>query len=547
MIYEERKTNLAAALILLCATFLLAVSPWLLGLRDLSWYEGAYTAMIAELDSNLPVLRIHGESAHGAYPLYPLLAKALSCTGLGLEYCLRLIPGLSLLVLCIVIFITCYRAAGISAATVGTAVMLSSLVVIDKLPNGIPAILTALGVFSAWMVWFDFASWRGRWHLAWILIGAIAGLTFYAGGWQALVMLIVPLLFLRRPLSLKGKPRGYGFAIGFLLTALFILLWGGARLKAGFEGPFRPDPDPLPGWSEYLTQIALFPIDFMIRLFPWSLFLWAPFCPALITLDKNPLLGKYLRTLFTVLAALLWFTPGLEGREFIYLVPPFAVLLALNYWIAVRRYGVLYQEIIRAAAWFLLVCSAAVLLYHLFPGLRHALHIDFPQFSFKTQPVYFLCVWLYPASALLLSLLLILRRMRPGTPVWQNFVLLMTAVLLLNWSVIIPSKTDRSRSELGYALRDALAKETAGPVLIYKNAALRGLYSEGFYSGARVRTMKTVSELPSEEQTIYVLSPDVPARPDRVWKNIFSREYRRQNLNLWKGELRQGNEQDNKQ
>lgn len=547
MIYEERKMNLAAALILLSAAFLLAVSPWLLGLRELAWYEGAYTAMIAELDSYLPVLRIHGEPAQGAYPLYPLLAKALSCTGLGLEYCLRLIPGISLLILCTVIFITCYRAAGISAATVGTAVMLSSLVVIDKVPDGLPTLLTALGIFSAWMVWFDFASWRGRWHLAWILTGAIAGLTFYAGGWQALVMLIVPLLFLRRPLSLKGKPRGYGFAIGFLLTALFILLWGGARLKAGFEGPFRPDPDPLPGWSEYLTQIALFPIDFMIRLFPWSLFVWAPFCPALITLDKNPLLGKYLRTLFSVLVALLWFTPGLEGREFIYLVPPFAVLLALNYWIAVRRYGVQYQRIIRTAAWILLVCSAAVLFYHLFPGLRHTLHIGFPQFSIKTQPVYFFCIWLYPACALLLSLLLILRRMQTGTPVWQNLVLLMTAAVLLNWGVIIPSKTDRSRSELGYALRDALAKETPEPVLIYKNAVLRGLYSEAFYSGAHVRTMKSVSELPSEEQTIYVLSPDVPARPDRVWKNIFSREYRRQNLNLWKGELRQGNEQDNKQ
>lgn len=60
--------------------------------------------------------------------------------------------------------------------------------------------------------------------------------------------------------------------------------------------------------------------------------------------------------------------------------------------------------------------------------------------------------------------------------------------------------------------------------------------------GGRIVTFKSVAELPSEEKTIYVLAPEVPIVPDRAWRNLLSREYRHQRLNLWKGELRQDTE-----
>ena len=118
----------------------------------------------------------------------------------------------------------------------------------------------------------------------------------------------------------------------------------------------------------------------------------------------------------------------------------------------------------------------------------------------------------------------------------------MLAGVLLNWGVMIPYKaTSRERRDIGLDLRRSLDTDTAG-LTIYKSSALRGLYAEGHYMGGRIVTFKSVAELPSEEKTIYVLAPEVPIVPDRAWRNLLSREYRHQRLNLWKGELRQDTE-----
>lgn len=543
MIYEERKISPLSTLILLGAGFLLIVSPWLLGLRDLYWGEGAYAAMTAELDSFPPLLKLHGIIASGVYPLYPLLVKGLACTGLGMEFCLRIIPGLALLLLCGIVFISCWRTSGLQGAAVGAAVMLSSMVVVDKCSEGNPVFLTTLGIFACWMVWFDLAAWRGRWNFAWIASGFIAGLTFYSGGWQALFQIIVPMLFLRRPLSLKSKPRGYGFPAALLLIALFILLWGFPRWYVGYAGAFRPDTAPLLSGKEYLIQLLLFPFDALIRLFPWSLFLWVPFCPAIITLDKNPLLCKYLRTLFTVLVCLLWFTPGTEGRDLVVLVPPLAVLIGRNYWIAVRRYGARYLALFKFLAWVLLACAGAAIVFYLSSDeMLQKFSFHLPRFAYRREVFIFILALAYSGGAFLLALLTLVQTRRKGVPVWRSILLLALAGTLLNWGVVVPYKAaSHERREAGTAIRKAIGGDTDG-LTVYKSASLGGLYAEGFYMGGKIATFKNASELPSGEKTIYVLAPEVPIVPDRAWKNLFSREYRQLRLNLWKGELRQETE-----
>ena len=543
MIYEERKISLIPTLLLLGVSFLFVVSPWLLELRDLFWGEGAYAAMTAELDSFPPLLKLHGVIVPGSYPLYPLLVKGLSLAGFGMEFCLRIVPGAALLILCGIVFISCYRAAGLQAAAAGAAVMLSSLVIVDKVFEGNPFFLTVLGIFACWMVWFDFAVWRGRWNLAWIASAFLAGLTFYSGGWQALVLTIVPMLFLRRPLSLLSKPRGYGFAAAVLLILLFICLWGLPRWYAGYAGAFRPEAAPALSIGEYLLQLVTFPFDVLVRLFPWSLFLWAPFCPAIITLDKNPLLCRYLRTLFTVLLCILWLTPGTEGREIAVLVPPLSVLIGLNYWIAVRRYGARYLTFFKVAAWAMLACSAAALLFYFSSDeILRRFSLDVSRFTYRHEAVRFILAVSYCAGAFLLALLTLVQTRRKGVPVWRVVLQIMLAGVLLNWGVMIPYKaTSRERRDIGLDLRRSLDTDTAG-LTIYKSSALRGLYAEGHYMGGRIVTFKSVAELPSEEKTIYVLAPEVPIVPDRAWRNLLSREYRHQRLNLWKGELRQDTE-----
>ena len=63
------------------------------------------------------------------------------------------------------------------------------------------------------------------------------------------------------------------------------------------------------------------PSSAAFRFFPWSLMLWAPFCPALIAIERNPLLIKYHRILFVVLGLLIWFNPQTKPRDFFYLLP----------------------------------------------------------------------------------------------------------------------------------------------------------------------------------------------------------------------------------
>ncbi len=543
MIYEERKISVFSVLILLSISLLFVISPWILDMRDLFWGEGAQAAMVAEVDSFPPLLKLHGIIASGVYPLYPLLVKVVAYSGLSMEFCLRIIPAISLLLLCAIVFITCLRASGITAAAVGTSVMLTSLVVIDKCFEGGPMLLTTLGIFACWMIWFDLAIWRGRWNSAWIAAGFIAGLTFYSGGWQALMFTVIPLLFLRRPLSLKSKPRGYGFAIALLLILMFILLWGLPRWYAGYSGAFSPEAVPSLSAGEYLLQLVTFPFDFIIRLLPWSLFIWAPFCPAIITLDKNPLLCKYLRTLVTVLAAILWLFPGTEGREFTVLVPPFAVLIALNYWIAVRRYGSRYLQIFKFAAYAALGCSAlAVLFYFSSDDILKRFSFNVPLFAYRHEPVMFIQSVAYCSGAFLLVLLTIVQCRRKDTQIWRIILQTVMVGVLLNWGCVIPYKAAaHARRDIGTELRKAIGENTEN-LTVYKSSAMRGFYAEGHYMGGKIVTFTSVSELPAEEKNIYVLSPEVPIVPDRAWKNILSREYRNQRLNLWKGELRQDTE-----
>ena len=330
MIYEEKKTGIPATVLILAGVFLVTVSPWALELRSLYWNEGTFAAMVREIASFPPLLTLHGENASGVFPLYPLIVKIIHSCGVGMEFSLRIVPVIALAVLISIVWLCCYRASGRQAAAAGAAVMMSSMIVIDKGLEGNPILLTSLGIFACWLIWFDLGAWRGEWGLAWLASGLVAGLLFYTAGWQGLFMAVVPLLFLRRPLTLRTKPRGPGFVFGVGLILFFILAWGLPRWHAGFAGAFRPDYASPEGTGTYLVQLLVFPFEAAFRLLPWSIFAWAPFCPAIIQLDRNPLLGKYLRTLFVVLFCILWFSPETEGRDIVCLVPPLAVLIGLN-------------------------------------------------------------------------------------------------------------------------------------------------------------------------------------------------------------------------
>ena len=547
MIYEEKKTGIPATVLILAGVFLVTVSPWALELRSLYWNEGTFAAMVREIASFPPLLTLHGENASGVFPLYPLIVKIIHSCGVGMEFSLRIVPVIALAVLISIVWLCCYRASGRQAAAAGAAVMMSSMIVIDKGLEGNPILLTSLGIFACWLIWFDLGAWRGEWGLAWLASGLVAGLLFYTAGWQGLFMAVVPLLFLRRPLTLRTKPRGPGFVFGVGLILFFILAWGLPRWHAGFAGAFRPDYASPEGTGTYLVQLLVFPFEAAFRLLPWSIFAWAPFCPAIIQLDRNPLLGKYLRTLFVVLFCILWFSPETEGRDIVCLVPPLAVLIGLNYWIAVRRYGARYLLLFKLAGVAALICGIAALLFWLLPAeLLEKLPLTRDP-DYRKEPFLFLFGTVYCGSSILLSVLSLVVA-RKGIALWKLGLLVFTSFILLYWGAVVPYKAAlHTRRDMGLELRRALGGRTDG-LTVYKYNTLAGLYPECHYMGGRIVTVKNASELPVNEKVIYVLAPEVPSVPDRSWKSLLNREYRNQRLALWRGELRdsendeQGNE-----
>ncbi len=542
MIYEEKKNGGFSTVLFLVAVFLLTVSPWALELRSLYWNEGTFAAIVREIASFPPLLTLHGESASGVFPLYPLIVKIIHSCGFSMEFSLRIVPVIALAVLASIVWLCCYRASGLQAAAAGTAVMISSMIIIDKGLEGNPVLLTALGIFACWLIWFDLGAWRGEWGFAWLASGLVAGLLFYTAGWQGLFMTVVPLLFLRRPLTLWAKPRGPGFVFAVGLILLFILAWGLPRWHAGFAGAFRPDYASPEGTGTYLVQLLVFPFEAAFRLLPWSIFAWAPFCPAIIQLDKNPLLGKYLRTLFVVMFCILWFSPETEGRDIVCLVPPLAVLIGLNYWIAVRRYGMRYLLLFKIAGIAALICGIGALLFCLLPAdLLQKLPLT-RDLAYRNDPFLGLFGTIYCSAAVLLSLLSLFLA-RKDVPIWKLGLLVFSSFILIYWGAVVPYKAAlHTRRDMGLELRKALGGNT-DDLTIYKYNTLAGLYPECHYMGGRIVTVKNASELPSGEKVIYVLAPEVPSVPDRAWRSLLNREYRNQRLALWRGELRE-NEND---
>ena len=71
---------------------------------------------------------------------------------------------------------------------------------------------------------------------------------------------------------------------------------------------------------------------------------------------------------------------------------------------------------------------------------------------------------------------------------------------------------------------------------------VRDLYGGLFYTGVPVTSLRSVAELPRQDvETVYLLSPDFPAAPERSWNNLLPLDfsYRRHKINLWRGVWRQ--------
>ena len=150
MIYEEKKNGGFSTVLFLVAVFLLTVSPWALELRSLYWNEGTFAAIVREIASFPPLLTLHGESASGVFPLYPLIVKIIHSCGFSMEFSLRIVPVIALAVLASIVWLCCYRASGLQAASTSAEIAITTKRTSAITENFFLFItsLTPLGIFA---------------------------------------------------------------------------------------------------------------------------------------------------------------------------------------------------------------------------------------------------------------------------------------------------------------------------------------------------------------------------------------------------------------
>ncbi|OGV34222.1 MAG: hypothetical protein A2020_04355 [Lentisphaerae bacterium GWF2_45_14] len=537
---EESVLKWYKAAILISCAFVMLYFPLQIGDRELYWRESDYAAVANEINFMMPITTAHGKIISDTYPLFPWLAAYCNqVLGMDTVIALRLISILSLAGLAVIVWETGRRAAGIQAATVAAAVMISSNIVIEKTLDGYPNMTALLFLSAAWFTWFTYGAVRGSWNIAWAVSSFFCGLAFYTIGWSSIIYFFFPLIFMRRPLTVWQKLRKPGFLAGLGIILFFVLIWGIPRWRTGSDIPFAGYPFYSENLSEYIAHIFLFPVDTLMRLLPWAIIIWPPFCPAYFPLDKNPIFSRYLRTIVISIFALICLSPYTKTRDILILCPPLAILIGINYQLFARRHRFQYAKFLKFLSIAPILAGAGIIAFYLVPVswwediINPNRGIDFRENS------KYIIMGTVHGSLLILTGIFLMVKAKYGIRLWAHILLLTTCGMLVFWSIGHPYKSqENSKSSLGIYLRNALGKSYSPSMTVYKDSVIDGLYGECYYLGCNIREMRSYSELPPEKDEVFLLSTDVPIFTERLWTNLLPRhmQHKDKKIYLWKGE-----------
>lgn len=537
-IYEEKQPSVRWIVLLIAAAFLVSFPLVQIGMNELYSTEGEYAAAAREFSGMNTLVTVHGVLPKSVFPLYPALVRLLLDCGLPLEFSLRFMSLLPLALLALLTGLVCGRSADRQAGAAAAVAVLTPVLAGSKAPEGYPQMLSTLIVYSGWMLWFYLGFVRSKWNAAWLSVGFFGGLAFYANGLTAVIYFLVPLAFQQRPFTVWTKLRKPGLPAAILLAAVFFFAWLTPIQNWLAANPGPPPEVPSFHLLKYFKEIAVRPFDAAIRYFPWSLMLWAPFCPALIAIERNPLLIKFHRILFVVLGLLIWFNPLSKSRDFLYLLPLASALVAFNYWILVRRYAGKFFAIFTVLSLTALAAGAASAAYLILPQdvfSKFVIGFELPPEKPAVSALMACEVMLSIVCACTTLLLIRMRR-----PVWMTYLFVFASFMLLFWGVVNPVRSmERGKEDFASGILAALsgrdAQSESEPVAtLYKDPAITGLYSEGCYIGIPIRTLAH-DRIPAEVNPAYVLTTDVPSHHSRTWTRLYDCEYRHAHLYLYKG------------
>jgi len=532
-IYEEKQPAVPWLVLLLTAVFLLSFPLMQIGMNELHSTEGEYAAAAGELGGWNMLVTVHGTLPKSVFPLYPAMVRLLLNCGLPLEFSLRFMSLLPLALLASLTGLVCGRIADRQAGAAAAVIVLTTILTGSKAAEGYPQLLSTLIVYGGWMLWFYLGFVRSNWNAAWLAVGLIGCLAFYTNGLTAVIYFLVPLAFQQRPFTIWTKLRKPGLPAAILIAAVFFFAWLTPIQNWLAENQVSQPEAPQFHILGYIKDIAIKPFDASIRFFPWTLMLWAPFCPALIAIERNPLLIRYHRILLVTLSLLIWFNPESRSRDFFYLLPLAAVLIACNYWILVRRYAGKFFALFMILAVVALAAGAAAAAYLLLPEetfSRFVIGFRLPEEKPDVTKLMKFEVALSLLSSSAAILLIWLRK-----PVWMTYLFVFASFMLLFWAVVNPVRSlDRGKEEFARGILAALREKDIAPQTIYKDPSIVGLYSEGCYIGIPVRTLAH-DKIPEDVDPAYVLTMGVPSHYARTWTRLYDCEYKEKHLYIYQG------------
>lgn len=529
-------------LILLIAAFFALYQPWLLGISDYYRQEGLFAAIAQEVNWAAPVCAAHGTVFPGYFPLFSGLGKLLTAvTGLDTVFALRLVSVFMTFATGILVIVSVWRSRNFTAAAMAGAMFWGSNIVIEKSLDAMPTTTMMFGLLSAQLCWLYAGQKRGSWSWAWSLSLAILSLTFLAGGFQVVLLFFIPMIFLRRPLTLWPKLTKPGMLVGLILLAAAILLW---QIPTHIHSATMQIQHWQPDWrlDRYFAHLWQFPLDFVIRFLPWVIFFWAPFCVALQTQDATPIFSKYLRTIVLSTFFILWLAPGWKSQNMLFLAAPLSMLCGMYYEAAVTRYAPRLRWLVHhAGGIFIFVTAMAILLFCVLPEQSLRMICDL------NSPVAFRQHIFYQSTAILFGILLLLLAGHIAwgprqKPIWCSLLLITIACGVFFYLVMFPYRAqDQETRNMARELAATLAKDKQNntPVVVYK-FNISDLYGECLLMDAQIRKVSSLDDLPFNEDTVYLLGTAFPQQPDRDWVNLLpaNRTYRNQRICLWKGILR---------
>lgn len=316
----ENRTNPRYALLMATAFFVLFFACWIVE-RELFRHEGLFATCALEFIPGNPITA-HGVVQREVPPLFPALASILNHLGVPMEQALRLIAVFMLGAWSLLAGFAAARRRNFRAGIVAFFCCAGTIFAMDKGVDGLPTTTAAFFLLAGQLIFFHYGNRLANWNKAWLGASVLWITAYLAGGPIVILYILVPLLFLRRPLSVSSKFNTPGFFIACILTAVVLCI---RVFQNGYDlqMDFLPDNFSL---GEYIKRLLLFPLEFPVRLFPWTLLIWLPFCAALQAVDPTPVFSKYLRTLFAVSFALSWLMPDRPGRELFFAAGPLAIM-----------------------------------------------------------------------------------------------------------------------------------------------------------------------------------------------------------------------------